>query len=71
MAESTPICEDCSRSTSGYCWKHSASFGGGVMTMRSPCGAAAPLVANGGGYVGCQLVQGHDGEHSITIKWGR
>lgn len=34
-----------------------------------PCGAAAPIVANGATFIGCQSKKNHEGPHSITIKW--
>jgi hypothetical protein len=44
---------------------------GGDFTVRVQCDQPAPLVVNGGHYAGCALDQGHEGQHSITIKWGR
>jgi hypothetical protein len=45
---------------------------GGPVRIRQGCNAAAPLVANGGAFVGCQLDTG-DGhkDHSVTIRWPR
>lgn len=37
--------------------------------IRQSCGAPAPLVANGGGYVGCTLDKGHDGAHKVDVQW--
>lgn len=34
------------------------------------CNAPAPAVVNGGGYLGCALDAGHDGQHSTTLTWG-
>ncbi len=39
------------------------------LAVEVKCAAPAPLVVNGASYVGCQLTNGHDGDHSITIKW--
>jgi hypothetical protein len=39
-------------------------------TLRRPCPAPAPLVLNGGPYVGCQREDGHDGPHEVRITWG-
>lgn len=39
--------------------------------LTVPCGAPAPLVANGAAYVGCSLPKDHEGQHQVTIKWGR
>jgi len=39
------------------------------LTIGQECMAAAPLVVNGAAYVGCGLPKGHEGQHSITIKW--
>lgn len=44
-----------------------ASVGGFKIMMR--CDAAAPLVANGGGFVGCQLPKDHVGAHEVKITW--
>jgi hypothetical protein len=40
------------------------------VTLRQDCPAPAPLVVNGGGYVGCSREAGHDGPHTVTITWG-
>ena len=37
--------------------------------IRQPCDAPAPLVVNGGRYVGCQLDKGHEGQHEVKISW--
>lgn len=42
---------------------------GGNVGIFVPCGAAAPLVANGAGFIGCQLGRGHTDNHSVTVTW--
>jgi hypothetical protein len=33
------------------------------------CGAAAPLVVNGGHFAGCDLPPGHEGAHHLEVRW--
>lgn len=40
-------------------------------TLKVSCGAAAPVVVNGGGFVGCSLASGHAGSHEIKVSWVR
>lgn len=44
--------------------------GWNVSSIRVPCGAAAPLVVNGGGFVGCTKDK-HDADekHEVRITW--
>lgn len=39
--------------------------------LLAPCGAPAPVVVNGGAWVGCSLPSGHAGSHEVTVKWER
>jgi hypothetical protein len=39
------------------------------ITLRQDCSAPAPLVVNGGTFVGCSREQGHEGQHQVTITW--
>ena len=41
----------------------------GEEVLPVPCNAPAPLVVNGGQYVGCQGIQGHEGNHEVRINW--
>lgn len=40
-----------------------------VVKVRNLCNDAAPLVVNGGAYIGCRLEEGHEGQHYIEIWW--
>lgn len=44
---------------------------GQAFQIRIPCGAAGPLVINGGGFAGCQEDRGHfpATPHKIVIVW--
>lgn len=39
------------------------------VVLPVPCNAPAPLVVNGGQYVGCQGIAGHEGNHEVRINW--
>lgn len=38
--------------------------------IKLKCEYPAPLVVNGGSYIGCQKDAGHEGQHEIRIEWG-
>jgi hypothetical protein len=54
-----------------YSTDGSIVFGGDAQTLRVPCGAAAPLVVNGGGFVGCSLAKHPwpEVKHEVRITW--
>jgi hypothetical protein len=39
------------------------------VTLTVRCEAPAPVVVNGGAYVGCVRDKGHDGLHKVEIQW--
>lgn len=40
-----------------------------VKTIFNPCNAPAPIAVNGGGYVGCTIAAGHEGNHKTILTW--
>lgn len=40
-----------------------------TQNIAVPCRAPAPLVVNGSPYVGCQLLENHEGQHEVKVTW--